>query len=423
MIDLRSPRAVLRTVALLAALASLGVLTAIASAAGSSGGAAAGGGTDTTSTTTTPTGTTPAPGPMPRTGFHAPGMWIWQLGRSSGGKPQAIASKARHYHLKTVFIKSSDGRNAWKQFTSGLVRSLHAGGLRVCAWQYVYGRYPSTEAALGARAKRIGADCLVIDAEMEYEGRYGSAQSYMSALRKAVGGGYPVGLAGFPYVDYHPAFPYSVFFGPGGAQYNLPQMYWKAIGTTVDRVYGHTYRFNRPYARPIAPLGQLYMRPRQAEIVRFRQLARAFHAPGLSWWDWQEASASSWHAVGQSIKSIRGYHASGAYATLARGGGGDLVVWAQQHLRSAGLNVKVDGFFGSGMQHVVRVFQSQHALTVNGKVDTPTWRALLRYSAARVRWSGNGRRAHTTSARSSTAGAPRSASLPAVRREIPPKRH
>lgn len=39
--------------------------------------------------------------------------------------------------------------------------------------------------------------------------------------------------AGIGTVDYHPSFPYSVFFGPEGATVNQPQMYWKAIGTSV----------------------------------------------------------------------------------------------------------------------------------------------------------------------------------------------
>ena len=56
-------------------------------------------------------------------------------------------------------------------------------------------------------------------------------------------------LAGFPYVDYHPGFPYSVFLGPGGAQYNTPQMYWMDIGTSVNTVYAHTYAYNRVYQR------------------------------------------------------------------------------------------------------------------------------------------------------------------------------
>ena len=99
-------------------------------------------------------------------------------------------------------------------------------------------------------------------------------------------------MAGFPYVDYHPAFPYSVLLGPQGAQFNVPQTYWKEIGGGVDAVVNHTYRFNRPYGRTIAPLGQTYDSPPSSEIVRFRQLAAADGATGLSWWSWQHTSAA-----------------------------------------------------------------------------------------------------------------------------------
>src|SRR5947208_17092327 len=177
----------------------------------------------------------------------------------------------------------------WHQFTPGVVQALKARGLRVCAWQYVYGRYPVTEAKLGDEAKRRGAQCLVIDAESEYEGRYSQAQRYILNLRARVGKGYPVGLAGFPYVDYHPGYPYSVFMGPGAAQYNVPQMYWKDIGTTVDAVFAHTFVFNQLYERPIFPLGQVYNSPPSRQVVRFRQISRSYSTSGVSWWDWQEA--------------------------------------------------------------------------------------------------------------------------------------
>ena len=92
----------------------------------------------------------------------------------------------------------------------------------------------------------------------------------MSTLRSIVGPDYPLGLASFPYVDYHPALPYSVFLGPNGAQYNVPQLYWKDIGTTVDTGYIHTWVWNRIYRRPIDPLGQVYSRPKAGQIRRFR---------------------------------------------------------------------------------------------------------------------------------------------------------
>ena len=104
----------------------------------------------------------------------------------------------------------------------------------------------------------------------------------MAALRATVGPAYPIGLTSFPYVDYHPRLPYSVFLGPGGAQANLPQVYWKDIGGTVDAVSGHTLAHNRIYGVAIAPLGQTYQDPPPEDIARFRSLWAAYGSAGLS---------------------------------------------------------------------------------------------------------------------------------------------
>ena len=155
--------------------------------------------------------------------------WIWYVS-DSGGSGAAIGRAARRHGLDAVYVKSGDGSSYWSQFDHGLVRAIHDRGIDVCAWQFVYGNSPKKEARIGARAVEEGADCLIIDAEGDYEGRYAAADTYLSKLRRAIGDDYPLALSSFPYVDYHPAFPYSVFLGPGGAQYNLPQLYWYAIG-------------------------------------------------------------------------------------------------------------------------------------------------------------------------------------------------
>src|SRR5437763_12127716 len=142
-------------------------------------------------------------------------MWIWYVSKANGGDLGAVAQQAKAHGITTVFVKSGDGGSYWSQFNPGLVNTLRAAGLHVCAWQYVYGRDPSAEAAVATRAvTEGGAECFVIDAEAEYEGEYAAAQTYVSKLRTAVGAEFPIGLAGFPYVDYHPSFPYSVFLGP-----------------------------------------------------------------------------------------------------------------------------------------------------------------------------------------------------------------
>jgi hypothetical protein len=339
------------------------------------------------------------------TAFDGNGMWIWQLPKSQGGDPAAIAAQAHAHGITTVFIKSSDAAGWWPQFSPELVAALKANGLRVCAWQFVYGSNPQGEAAVGAQAVGTGADCLVIDAESSYEGRYAQAQQYIVALRAAIGPIYPLALTSFPYVDYHPALPYSVFLAPGAAQFNLPQVYWKAIGTSVDTAMNHTYADNPPYGRPIMPMGQLYQNPSTAEIQRFRSLVPLFGGTGVSWWDWQEATTAGWNAVGGQLPTFP-TGAVPAWVTLVHGDKGDLVVWAQEHLAGAGQAVTVNGTFDAATTAATNAFQTLAGLPATGQVDEGTWRALLRYPAVAPDWS--------------TTSAPRARAASGTRRTGPP---
>jgi len=353
------------------------------------------------------------------------GMWIWYVSRSSGGTLSGIIATARQYGVSTVMIKSSDGPTMWSQFNPTLVSTLHSAGLRVCAWQYVYGNYPLLEAQVGAQAAHDGADCLIIDAESEYEGKYVAAQSYLTQLRKLVGQNYPVALAGFPYIDYHPGFPYSVFLGPGGAQYNAPQMYWMDIGTSVNAVYAHTYAYNNVYEREIDPLGQVYRNPPMGQIIRFRQLSRTYRAAGVSWWNWQQASTAGWRAISIGAGNLTGVAPTTATPVLQLHSAGDLVVWLQEHLVSVGYATAVDGGFGPSTQTAVEQFQAVRGLTVDGVVGPATWAALLQYAPVAVTWTHTGAVAASAADVHSARGGhslhlavPKSAHLRAKRDEI-----
>jgi hypothetical protein len=302
----------------------------------------------------------PAPEPLKGVAdpFGGRGMWIWYVSASSGGNLSSIIAQAKAYGISTLMIKSGDGTNMWSQFTPALVSNLHAAGLRVCAWQYVYGNHPQLEAQVGATAVKDGADCLLIDAEVEYEGKYVAAQTYMTQLRTLIGANFPVALAGFPYVDFHPAFPYSVFLGPGGAQYSTPQMYWQDIGTSVDAVYAHTLSFNRVYGRTIIPLGQTYSNPSAKSVMRFRLLSRAYGTPGVSWWDWQQTGLSQWQALAKPAQWLTGFTSLTPGPLLKLGSTSDLVVWAQEHLITAGYTVPVDGSYSPTLVAAVKAFQT-----------------------------------------------------------------
>jgi hypothetical protein len=354
------------------------------------------------------------------------GMWIWDISQSDGGSVSGIINTAHRYGINTVMIKSGDGRTMWSQFNPTVVRELHAAGLHVCAWQYVYGNFPLQEAAVGATAVNDGADCLIIDAESEYQGKYVQAQSYITRLRQLIGQSYPVALAGFPYVDYHPGFPYSVFLGPGGAQYNTPQMYWMDIGTSVNAVYAHTYAYNSVYERQIDPLGQVWNSPPPGQIIRFRQLSRTYGAAGVSWWDWQQASTGGWGAISVGAGNLTGVTPTAATPILGLNAVGDLVVWAQEHLATAGYTIPIDGDYGPETQSAVEDFQSAQGLAVDGVVGPATWAALLRFAPASVTWTHTGATVATAAAaRTARAGhrslvlqVPKSAYAPARRDEL-----
>lgn len=334
--------------------------------------------------------------------FDGGGMWIWYLNKSEGGDLDAITARANAAGIKTVFIKSGDGAAFWSQFSPLVVGGLKQRGLNVCAWQFVYGKVPTDEADIGAQAVQNGAQCLVIDAESDYEGRYAAAKTYMTRLRSEVQPSFPIALTSFPYVDYHPGLPYSVFF-QNGADFNLPQVYWKDIGTSVDTAMQHTYVHNKIYGKPIFPLGQSYDDPPPSQMARFRQLAALYGSSGLSWWSWQASSDRGWNALGAPTDPLTdGTQPSQDWPLLKKGSKGDEVRWMQQHLAAADPTTPMSGTFDAATDTALRNFQIQHAFPVTGTTDAATWEALLALTPVDPK-----------------SGTPQSASAAAVKREVP----
>jgi len=163
------------------------------------------------------------------------------------------------------------------------------------------------------------------------------------------------------------------------------------------------------------PLGQTYADPPPDQIRLFRRYAHSYGFHGVSWWDWQETTGHEWGAVGRRVGKVPGVHApASAFPYLYQGSQGDLVIWAQEHLRGAGRHPPVSGYFGDETARAVRHFQVDEGLPVTGTIGPLTWRRLLRHRAVWIDWSGkagSGKRGATE---------PLSADLPPVRDEIPP---
>jgi Putative peptidoglycan binding domain len=239
----------------------------------------------------------------------------------------------------------------------------------------------------------------------------------MKELRRLVGAKFPLGFTSFPYVDYHPSLPYSVFLGPGGAEVNMPQVYWRDIGESVATTMKHTWRENRIYGRPIHPIGQTYQSPSTSEILSFRRLAAGYKAPGYSWWEWSTTSTKIWQALGQTLPAVSA-PADPGWPLLRRGAKGDPVVRAQQLLASAGSKtLKATGIYDSATVAAVKSFQASNQLTADGQLGATTWVLLGKVTVALARSQAA---AAASAAREAAASSsvPQSSTLPAVANEF-----
>ncbi|MDQ8044598.1 MAG: peptidoglycan-binding domain-containing protein [Solirubrobacteraceae bacterium] len=308
--------------------------------------------------------------------FAGTGQWIWVLAQADGGTPDAIAARAQATGVTTLFVKAADGKDADPQFTPALVAALHAHGLRVCGWQVLYGLDPAAEAAAAIASRTTGEDCFVINAEDQYAGKYAQASQYVAAVRGAVGAAFPVGFTSHPYVDAHASVPYSVFLGAGGAQADLPQVYWKDLGSSVDASSARTLATNRIYGQPIAPIGQQWDDPAPTDIARFRAVWAGYGATGVSWWRSELSSPATWGALSAPAPAAAPV-ADPGWPALTPGASGDMVLRLQQLLAVTQRSVKPDGVFGQGTLTAIKAFQKARGLPATGKTDAATWQALL----------------------------------------------
>lgn len=315
--------------------------------------------------------------------LHGIGMWVWEVPKSGG--TAGIIDRARRHGLRTIYVKSGDGIHYWRQF-DGAVRALKAAGLRVCGWQYIRGRAPVAEARIGARSIARGADCFVVNAEVEFErmgiGRGSKAQrtarAYMAELRRIAGRRVPIGFTSFAYPDYHARFPYTAFLtGPDAADVNMPQVYWGAFKVGVATAMRHAARWNAIYGVPIAPIGGTYVREKPADLLRFRCLAAGYGWAGVSYWSLQHTRASQWSSVSNRRACATPAPAAREYPELRPGRHGDQVLLMQERLRAWGYPVALDARYGPRSRIAVRTFQRDRGLQSTGVVTATTWALLL----------------------------------------------
>jgi putative peptidoglycan binding protein len=317
--------------------------------------------------------------------FRGTALWIAQVPPQA--TPAALLAEATQAGVHTLFVKAADGPSPEPQFSSTLLAGLRAAGVSVCGWTFVYGADPLGETAAAVAAGRNGARCLVIDAEGAYDKRYGAAQMFLRRLRSQLGPRFPLALAGQAEILQHPTFPYSVFLGPGGFDYDLPQIYWLDLGVGLDGAYAATIGVNSIYARPVAPVGQLYGSPASGELVRFRALAAAYGASGTSFFDLDSAQPQELLALAAPFARLT--RRAVIAPTLRAGADGDEVLWAQELLDAAGARLPLGGFFGAQTAAALARFQERHHLPADGVLRPASWKALLRFHPRAPSWAAH----------------------------------
>ena len=234
------------------------------------------------------------------------GLIIWKVQACEYGNIQSIVHKAKSAGLTHVLVKVADGAQPYNaSYLPGLVAGLKSAGISVWGWQYVYGNSPLDEAAAAlAAAGPLHLDGLVVNAEREYEGKFGQAGAYMERLSAGLKGT-PLALTSFRAPEYHPNFPWTEFLSH--CQLNMPQVFWTGGHDPAGLLRQTVEQFKHIYpVAPIIPTGAAYQdggwRPSPAEIQTFLSAARQMALDGVNFWNWDYAGSTQgadlWEAIG-----------------------------------------------------------------------------------------------------------------------------
>ena len=128
------------------------------------------------------------------------------------------------------------------------------------------------------------------------------------------------------------------------------------------------------WGQPLYPLGQTYDGAgAQAKSCASAASPRTTAARRSSWWAWQETNSRGWGALAaELVGPVFGYRPIATNPVLKRGSSGDLVVWAQMHLRAAGrLQLPITGVYGKlTTAPPSATFQAEQALPADGVIGT-----------------------------------------------------
>lgn len=225
------------------------------------------------------------------------GVFIWQIERCEGGDVQEIAGKAAVAKMSHLLIKISDGPWNYNVTEDGvdlarkLANACRDVGVSPWGWQYVYGDDPLGEAAKAFdRAKEVGIDGFVINAEGHYKGKTDQAKTYAKHL--GLGEIMPVALSSYRYPQFHMELPWWQFLKI--SDFVMPQVYFIQGEPTQleESQMDYDALFDQlEISRPFFPTGPAFYhnqtdwQPTEEQLIEFMNLAVESY-DGFNFWEW-----------------------------------------------------------------------------------------------------------------------------------------
>jgi hypothetical protein len=236
------------------------------------------------------------------------GLTIWKVQSCEYGNTQAIVRKAQAAGLTHVLVKVADGAQPYNaSYLPGLIGGLKTAGIAVWGWQYIYGNAPIDEANAAISAtNQLQLDGLVVNAEKEYEGKFGQAGAYMEHIAAGLKHT-PLALTSFRAPEYHPSFPWAEFLSH--CVLNMPQVFWSGGHDPAQQLKQTLQQFKHIYpVVPVIPTGAAYedtgWRPSQAEIREFMSAAKQLGLDGVNFWNWDYAGSPQGNDLWQAISAF-----------------------------------------------------------------------------------------------------------------------
>ena len=244
------------------------------------------------------------------TAITGKGFYIWKIPSCENGDPQAIAQIAYQSGLSHVLIKIANGiydynydASLRKDLVAPVADALHAKGIAVWGWHYVFGDLPREEAKAAIRQiNKLPLDGYVIDAEGEYKDKYTPCRIFMNELRNALPD-FPMALSSYRYPKYHPQLPWQDFLNK--CDINMPQLYWEQAHNPREQLMRSIKEFQTiTPIRPYFPTGAAYAsggwQPTVEDVLEFMNAAIEFGLSGVNYWSWDYCRLklpSLWQAI------------------------------------------------------------------------------------------------------------------------------